>query len=496
MLNHGQTFAKAISTMGLGQGIWPGQQTQHSAASFTGSSLYDIGNAFGNMHLGRSQGQLANTDNDFQHANIGFAPQTSGTAWNTGNNWLNKPFSPAGTSFTQVSAMHTNAQQSRSVVRHIPVSAPRSRSPLKPAGIGFDTVVPSVAPEPSELYLRQAANAPCRMPTPQPLLIISDLNGTLISRKQRTAFKPRPGLSSFLAFVMDAAEVQTQDKPAQQKSKIANSALKKSSLNPSYSPNLPEASASTTTTAATKKDFRFMIWTSARPKTINRIVSDLLTPDQRSGVVAIWARNTLGLSAEQYHGKTQVYKRLETVWRDTETQRTHPNYSRGERWSQRNTVLIDDSIKKGCSEPFNLINIPELTEGRLGRELGLAQGKISNWRLQKNAQGGPAEANATTDSTDVLGDGPPGVLRLVAEYIEEARWYADVSSFMKSQPFKVDMAAGGASSATGKEDEKLNDDNEQSDDADDDMGMGNGVPLGQEVQDETKITGLQEPLNR
>jgi hypothetical protein len=146
----------------------------------------------------------------------------------------------------------------------------------------------------------------------RPLLLILDLNGTLLHRVDRSksaSFSRRKYLAEFLAFSFSVAKV--------------------------------------------------MIWTTAQPKNAALMRNNMLTPAQSQNLVATWGRDRFNLNSAQYHEKTQVYKRLEWVWADDAIQRTHPKYAEGERWNQLNTILLDDSEVKAAAQPYNHILVPE-----------------------------------------------------------------------------------------------------------------------------------------
>jgi hypothetical protein len=136
------------------------------------------------------------------------------------------------------------------------------------------------------------------------------------------------------------------------------------------------------------ENYKVMIWTSSQPQTTREILNKILSRKQRQNLVAIWARDTLGLTKQQYCEKTQVYKRLDKVWDSKEIQAKYPvatqhtpgpekvgkaddGFQHSKRnWDQTNTVLIDDSQLKGIGQPHNIIVIPEFTNDRMVDEVG------------------------------------------------------------------------------------------------------------------------------
>lgn len=214
---------------------------------------------------------------------------------------------------------------------------------------------PVKIPKPSNEYIKQASQEPQRRAESQPLLIILDLNGTLIFRKQKKLppkFERRAGLDHFLEEL-------------------------------------------------TKK-YAVMIWSSSRPATVEGVCQQLFPDDKKNRLVAKWGRDRFGLTSAQYNSKLQVYKELSKVWADAVIQASHPNapapseiptqavhtsaapprgkFSKakkslrqtipvtslpaGQRWDQTNTILIDDSKLKARSEPYNILEIPEFTNDK------------------------------------------------------------------------------------------------------------------------------------
>ena len=223
-------------------------------------------------------------------------------------------------------------------------SATEFDSPSTPKSHG---VPPVKIPIPTPEYMLQASGESLKAPIRQPLLIILDLNGTLIyrkNRKQPTKFVMRPGFPEF---------IETLD-----------------------------------------RQHTLMIWSSSQPKNVRQIC-DVLVPEKiRNRLAAVWARDKLGLTPEQYRQKVQVYKRLEQVWADKTIQARYPKkksqlgleayhtlitrkraaaanldpaVATGAttlRWDQSNTVLIDDSNLKAAGQPYNILEIPEFTNDR------------------------------------------------------------------------------------------------------------------------------------
>ncbi|KAK4044833.1 hypothetical protein C8A01DRAFT_11851 [Parachaetomium inaequale] len=186
-------------------------------------------------------------------------------------------------------------------------------------------------PEPTPEYLHRSSFLPYRLPSPKPILVVIDLNGTLLYRPNKRAnphkFVERPLAKAFLQRCIDKHHV--------------------------------------------------VIWSSARPDNVERMCAQLLAPDYLARVIAIWGRDRFGLSADDYGRRTQCYKRLTRLWEDAVVRASHPRAGQDQAgqagggegdaaddaaarcWSQANTVLIDDSAEKARSEPHNAVTLPE-----------------------------------------------------------------------------------------------------------------------------------------
>ena len=181
-------------------------------------------------------------------------------------------------------------------------------------------------PEPSAAYLLRAATPPEPAGEPHPILVVIDLNGTLLhrpNRRESARFVPRPHASAFLSYCIST--------------------------------------------------FYVVIWSSARERNVAAMCDVLLARPPVPGTapaalrthhnhrpVAVWGRDRFGLCPADYDRRVQCYKRLTRLWADPVVAASHPGAAaRGAVWDQGNTVLIDDSAEKARSEPFNAVQIPE-----------------------------------------------------------------------------------------------------------------------------------------
>ncbi|KAI5921355.1 HAD-like domain-containing protein [Camillea tinctor] len=206
-------------------------------------------------------------------------------------------------------------------------------------------------PEPTLQYLRLASAPPMILPHPRKILVIFDLNGTLLHRPSPTnprLFVERPYTRTFLEYCINT--------------------------------------------------FTVAIWSSTRPENMYKMLKQILRPELRDKVIAVWGRDKFGLTPEDYLQRVQCYKRLTYLWNDPDVAEAHPDYATGGRWSQLDTVLVDDSAEKSRSEPYNLLRIPEF-EG---------------------------------DSFE-----PHFVLPQVHDYLNECSRQANVSAYIRQKPFAL-----------------------------------------------------------
>jgi hypothetical protein len=219
-----------------------------------------------------------------------------------------------------------------------PPKGPKAGTPaVDRVGRYGDEKIMLPAPQPTQEYLDQAAGEPTKTDSPGHLLVILDLNGTVLFRPNRNAkmMIERPFLKQFLRYLFE--------------------------------------------------NFKVMVWSSAKPDNVKSLVSQALDNDLRSQLVAQWARDSFGLSPTNYQQNVQVYKNLKLVWSRNQIQSFHPNYETGGRFGQHNTILIDDSSIKASAQPFNLLEIPEFSatpEQMEGDVLRVVAGYLETLRRQ------------------------------------------------------------------------------------------------------------------
>ncbi|KAK0739685.1 HAD-like domain-containing protein [Apiosordaria backusii] len=240
----------------------------------------------------------------------------------------------------------------------LPLKPPPGLTPLPHQEKESPTFAPSLEsggiPNPSPAYLTRASFLPLPSPQPRSLLVVIDLNGTLLHRpssRRSQHYILRPHAKQFLSYCIDT--------------------------------------------------FSVVIWSSARPENVNKMCDTILTADQKQKVIAIWGRDKFGLTEKDYGKKVQVYKRLTKLW-------DNPAINPQGAWDQGNTVLIDDSVEKARSEPYNAVTIPEFLGDVTPEEKGGRE-----WV----------------------------VLPAVHEYLNKLAMCIDVSTYIRQDPFRMEVAA-------------------------------------------------------
>lgn len=181
-----------------------------------------------------------------------------------------------------------------------PPIAPRSMRPYVPHDTREVTPPPTKTPTPD--YLALAAQSPIRLegdPSLSRKLLILDLNGTLLHRaaaniarrERRHPHHPGEPLLDGKPKTMDPS---TRPLPR---------------LRPVHPRPYMPSFRNYLFTPQTKEWLDAMIWSSAQPYSVEDMV-DKTFGETKEGLVAVWARDTLGLTAEQYSALMFTYEEL------------------------------------------------------------------------------------------------------------------------------------------------------------------------------------------
>jgi hypothetical protein len=131
-----------------------------------------------------------------------------------------------------------------------------------------------------------------------------------------------------------------------------------------------------------------MVWSSAQPHSVEDMVLHALG-DDRERLIALWARDTLGLPEDHYHRKVQTIKDLEKPWAALTPQQPRPasrtlarfavapkhqsSSSKSPGHSAATTLLLDDSHAKAALQPYNHLCVPEYTREQRNTDLAVLQ---------------------------------------------------------------------------------------------------------------------------
>ncbi|GJE94097.1 hypothetical protein PsYK624_102650 [Phanerochaete sordida] len=319
---------------------------------------------------------------------------------------------------------YSNTDQKR------PRSRERARSPPPPPP------PPPRAPSPAYIDLSEQKPSPLDSPSDARKLLILDLNGTLVFR---SAYRPKGKWAR-------TRDDKPGDEPADSRENHANNAHEATPRLRSAHPR-PYAPAfrAYLFAPATREWLDVMVWSSAQPHSVRGMVERVFGEDvyaeatgevrggERPRLLAIWARDTLGLSESHYRQKVQTIKDLNIVWsrlpkltRGESPARTSPPPSSSPRSSPapthtrsspllspcppRNprlhvhsalsTLLLDDSPAKAARQPYNHVCLPEYDARARARDLAV-------FTREKEAQE-LAEARRELAEGECSGDVDPG----------------------------------------------------------------------------------------
>ncbi|TXT12149.1 uncharacterized protein COLE_02559 [Cutaneotrichosporon oleaginosum] len=178
---------------------------------------------------------------------------------------------------------------------------------------------------------------------PVPKLLVLDLNGALVYRTERGGSPrvayPRPFLANFLSYVFG---------------------------------NDPDG-----------RGYEVLVWSSAQPHNVRNMVESTFEPSLYKGsrLLDVWARDKMGLSANAYGQKVQTVKDLRKVTNVYNM------------YSEKTTVLLDDSPLKAIHQPWSQVVIPEFDRPEFTQARSAAQ------RLWEEAETRGATTTALDDGS-------------------------------------------------------------------------------------------------
>ncbi|KAG0364671.1 HAD-like domain-containing protein [Gamsiella multidivaricata] len=169
-------------------------------------------------------------------------------------------------------------------------------------------------------YETKAREDPVTLATPQKLLVILDLNGTLFYRNKRNnrAVTSRPYLAPFLDFLFEHCRV--------------------------------------------------MVWSSAQPHSVEAMLS-FGFGNRISNLDRVWNRDHFRLPPSDYERKVLTIKDLEYVWEGIAEEKkkkdaaAHAHSKYQVEFDQTNTVLLDDSTAKIQLQPYNGVALRDFDQG-------------------------------------------------------------------------------------------------------------------------------------
>ncbi|KAH9013649.1 hypothetical protein EDB83DRAFT_2299667 [Lactarius deliciosus] len=186
---------------------------------------------------------------------------------------------------------------------------------------------PPLESTPSESYLALSSMPSMTLSSPTRKLIVLDLNGTLLLRS------PRPPRSARGQPHLGPAPRRVMPRP--------------------YLPAL----RSYFFAPSTRAWLDVMVWSSAQPHSVDDMLLHTFGHD-RSGFVAVWARDTLGLAEDHYPSPSPVVY--------------SPHASPEPTWSSHSaatTILLDDSHAKAALQPYNHLCVREYTRAQRNADL-------------------------------------------------------------------------------------------------------------------------------
>ncbi|KAF8193750.1 phosphoprotein phosphatase [Pholiota molesta] len=243
--------------------------------------------------------------------------------------------------------------------------ASQARAPIKPVLFQSAPIIrpPSPPPppkrtEPTKEYIAVSLKPSPRIAEPSQArkLIVLDLNGSLVLRSAHSRRVPPPrgrGAPSS----SDPYADPTQQRP----------------LRTVHRRPYLASFAAYVLHEQTKKWLDTMVWSSAQPHSVADMVEHCFG-NRVSELKAVWARDTLGLTADDYHKKSLTLKNLEKPWAELPfTDSTTAATQQPSFHSASSTLLIDDSPAKAALQPWNHLCIRDYVQGMRNLDLLVAE---------------------------------------------------------------------------------------------------------------------------
>ncbi|KIM37410.1 hypothetical protein M413DRAFT_423204 [Hebeloma cylindrosporum] len=148
----------------------------------------------------------------------------------------------------------------------------------------------------------------------------------------------------------------------------------------------------------TKKWLNTMVWSSAQPHSVQDMVGKAFL-ERKDELTAVWARDTLGLTTEEYHSKSLTMKDLAKPWAELPTlqasylteelpttkaiERIDSTDPRPQHHSALSSLLVDDSPLKAALQPWNHLCIREYVQEMRREDLVVAEQEAARERMRK-----------------------------------------------------------------------------------------------------------------
>ncbi|KAL6310255.1 hypothetical protein BKA93DRAFT_721428 [Sparassis latifolia] len=287
---------------------------------------------------------------------------------------------------------------------------PETRAPL-PDARDSRSVTPPLprSPSPSYVSLAERSSSHVSDPSTSRKLLILDLNGTLLFRSGHM-LRPKGRL------------------PFERAHDESGRRLPR--LRPVHPRPYMPTFRSYLFAPQTKAWLDVMVWSSAQPHSVADMVDKCFGED-KGKLLAVWARDTLGLSEDHYSRKVQTVKDLAKPWaqlsslnselppspHSSEASTPHSSHRslspvEGQKATRSDvspqahsaltTLLLDDSPRKAELQPYNHVCIGEYSGERRAKDLENFQAE-KDWEMAVSVWRQPEQNGGTTEE-DSAGD--------------------------------------------------------------------------------------------